>query len=227
MENTTPAVCSSPAIAELLARLDRLAVMDQKTASPCNVVIQGETGTGKDLIARRIHEKSGRAEAVFLAVNCSAMPAELFESELFGHEKGAFTSAYAQKKGLLEQAFGGTVFLDEVADLPLKLQVKLLRALQHKVIRRVGGLKDIEVNVRVIAASNRDLTELAKSGEFRSDLLYRLSVFPVEVPPLRERREDIHVLSEHFCEAFAAKYGMPRKNLSACAAEALLRHQWP
>jgi DNA-binding NtrC family response regulator len=217
----------SPAMSAVLEKLDRLALMDAKASVPCNVVIHGETGTGKDLVARRIHEKSGRGDQAFVAVNCSAVPGELFESELFGHERGAFTSAYVQKKGLLEQARGGTLFLDEAADLPIGLQVKLLRALQNRVVRRVGGLKDIDIDVRVIVASNRDLAALVEREEIRSDLYYRLNVFSVTLPPLRERREDVPALVGHFCNEHAAKYGVSRKEVTVEVMAAFLRYAWP
>ncbi len=170
-----------------------------------SILLQGETGTGKDLFARAIHFASGRANAPYLAINCAALPATLIESELFGYEKGAFTDAKAKKEGLLEQAQGGTVFLDEIGEMDLPLQAKLLRVLEEKSFRRVGGLKDIGMDVRVIAASNKDLKKCGEHGEFRLDLFYRLSVIQVDIPPLRDRGDDVLLLADHYIRLANAK----------------------
>jgi transcriptional regulator with GAF, ATPase, and Fis domain len=191
------------------------------------VLITGENGTGKDLAAKAIHFQSGRASAPFMNITCSALPEALLESELFGHEKGAFTGAAAQKKGLLELADGGSVFLDEIGEMSLVLQAKLLRFLEEKAFRRVGGTKDFKVDVRVIAATNRDLKAMVKDGRFREDLYYRLRVLPVELPPLRERSGDLQRLARIFLDQYRAEF---RKNLIGISAEALARlerHSWP
>jgi DNA-binding NtrC family response regulator len=191
------------------------------------VLIEGETGTGKELIARAIHHASAAVRPGPLVVlNCAAVPENLLESELFGHEKGAFTSAIAQRKGRFEQASGGTIFLDEVGEIPLAMQVKLLRVLQDRRFERVGGTEPIDVDVRVIAATNRPLARLVKKGTFREDLYYRLNVVRIEVPPLRERPEDIPLLVHHFCEKFAQP-GARAKDVAPPAMEALLNHSWP
>ncbi len=164
------------------------------------ILLQGETGTGKDLFARAIHYASDRSNAPYLAINCAALPANLIESELFGYEKGAFTDAKARKEGLFEQAQGGTIFLDEIGELELGLQAKLLRVLEENTFRRVGGLKDIPLNSRVIAASNRDLKHESEEQKFRLDLYYRLSVIQIDIPPLRERGDDVLLLAQHYIE---------------------------
>jgi DNA-binding NtrC family response regulator len=190
------------------------------------VLIVGETGTGKELVARAVHEASPRHKGPFVAVNCAALPESLLESELFGHEKGAFTSAAGQRKGRFELAHGGTIFLDEVSEIPLSMQAKLLRVLQERQIERVGGSQTIEVDVRVVAATNRDLLRLAKDGKFREDLYYRLNVVRIELPPLHERPEDIALLAEHFVQKFSRPAGSP-KQIAPEAMEALLQHRWP
>lgn len=200
-----------------------------KRLSPYNttVLITGESGTGKELIARAIHEHSPRRGKPFIAINCGAIPETLIESELFGHRRGAFTDASRDKKGLFEEANGGTLFLDEVGDLPLHLQVKLLRALQEHAIRRVGDEQDIPIDVRVISATLRNVEEEVVEGRFRDDLLYRLNVISIHLPPLRERPEDITVLIEHFLKKHAKRLGMPEKRLPAEVLRVLVEYSWP
>ena len=190
------------------------------------VLIVGETGTGKELVARAVHEASPRRAAPFVAVNCAALPESLLESELFGHEKGAFTSAAGQRKGRFELAHGGTIFLDEVGEIPLAMQAKLLRVLQERRFERVGGSQTVEVDVRVVTATNRDLLRLAKEGKFREDLYYRLNVVKIDLPPLHERPEDIALLAEHFVQKFS-RPGVSPKQFAPEAMEALLQHRWP
>jgi len=190
------------------------------------VLIFGETGTGKELVARAVHESSPRRNAPFVAVNCAALPESLLESELFGHEKGAFTSAVGQRKGRFEMAHGGTIFLDEVGEIPLSMQAKLLRVLQDRRFERVGGAQTIEVDVRVVAATNRDLLRLAKEGKFREDLYYRLNVVKIDLPPLHERPEDVHLLATHFVQKFSPPGASP-KTVAPEAMELLLQHRWP
>ncbi|MFN8571586.1 MAG: sigma-54 dependent transcriptional regulator [Gemmatimonadaceae bacterium] len=195
--------------------------------APVTVLISGETGTGKELVARAIHYNGPRREAPFVDVNCAALPDHLLESELFGHEKGAFTDASAAKPGLFELANGGTLFLDEIGHLPLPLQGKLLRALEERAIRRVGGTRTIQVDLRLIAASHVDLAAAVKRGEFREDLFYRLNVVPIELPSLRARREDIMPLARHFLAKFAGDYGVPIPVISAAAERELVARDWP
>ncbi len=191
------------------------------------VLITGENGTGKELVARAIHHNSQRRSKPFIEVNCAAIPEELIESELFGHEKGAFTGATAQRKGKFDQAHEGTLFLDEIGDMSLKTQAKVLRILQERKFERVGGNRTIEVDVRVIAATNKDLEEGIRKGEFREDLFYRLNVLPLQVPPLRERQDDISLLADHFLQVFCSKEIRETKQLSPAAMEALRRYPWP
>jgi two-component system response regulator PilR (NtrC family) len=191
------------------------------------VLLAGESGTGKELVARSIHEKGGRRNLPFVAINCGAIPEGLIESELFGHEKGSFTGAGDTKPGLFEVAGSGTLFLDEVGDLPAPVQVKLLRALQERKIRRVGGKSDIAVAARIVAATNRDLAEEVKSGRFREDLYYRLNVIQVRLPPLRERREDIPLFVQHFLRQFASEMGRPAPRLAPEAERLLCAHSYP
>jgi len=191
------------------------------------VLINGESGTGKELVARAIHEQSPRASGPFVAVNCGAIPESLIESELFGHKKGAFTDAIRDKRGLFAEASGGTLFLDEIGELPLGLQVKLLRVLQEQVVRAVGGVEDEKVDVRVVAATVRDLAEEAKAGRFREDLYYRLNVILVVLPPLRERREDIPLLVEHFIRRTNVKLGTHVEGATPEALKRLIEYRWP
>lgn len=191
------------------------------------VLITGESGTGKELIAREIHQSSPRAAQPFIEVNCAAIPDDLIESELFGHEKGSFTSATYQKKGKFELAHAGTLFLDEIGDMSLKTQAKVLRVLEESRIERVGGARTISVDVRVIAASNKNLKQLIESGMFREDLFYRLNVIPVFVPPLRDHPEDIIPIAGHFIELYCREYGKPLKSLSAGALVQFESYPWP
>ena len=200
-----------------------------ETVAPTDstVLISGETGTGKELIARAIHNLSPRASKTFVKLNCAALPAGLLESELFGHEKGAFTGAVAQRIGRLELADHGTIFLDEVGEIPLELQPKLLRVLQEREIERLGGTRTIRTDVRLIAATNRDLAAMVQEQTFRSDLYFRLNVFPVEVPPLRERPEDIPLLVRHFAEEISRRMNKTIEAISSDTMKALCQYQWP
>jgi two-component system, NtrC family, nitrogen regulation response regulator NtrX len=199
------------------------------TAAPTNgrVLIRGENGSGKELVARAIHARSARAERPFVEVNCAAIPEDLIESELFGHERGAFTGALARRRGRFELADTGTLFLDEIGDMTLKTQAKVLRALEEQAFERVGGRDTVRVDVRVIAASNRDLQALIAQGQFRDDLYYRLNVIPIEVPPLRARKEDIPLLVDHFLTVFCAENAKPPKTLSAETIAYFLAYDWP
>ena len=190
------------------------------------VLISGESGTGKELIARAIHYNSGR-RGKFVGINCGALPETLLESELFGHERGAFTGAIREKKGLFHEADRGTIFLDEIGETSLAVQIKLLRVLQDRVVRRVGSNVETQVDVRVIAASNRDLAESTRNGTFREDLFYRINVIPIELPSLRQRAEDIPLLVDHFITKFSDKLGVPRKRISADAMRAIEKYGWP
>jgi formate hydrogenlyase transcriptional activator len=191
------------------------------------VLIQGETGTGKELIARAIHNISSRCGRSFVKLNCAAIPFDLLESELFGHEKGAFTGAIAQRVGRFEMADKGTLFLDEVGDIPLALQPKLLRVLQEQEFERLGSTRTRQVNVRLVAATNRDLTEMMKRGEFRSDLYYRLNIFPIRIPPLRERREDIPLLVQYFMQKYARRMAKRIETVPAATMQKLVDWSWP
>jgi len=195
--------------------------------SPSSVLITGESGTGKELIARLIHEKSQRKNAPFIAVNLAAIPESLIESELFGYEKGAFTGADREKPGLIERAHGGTIFLDEIGELPLPLQVKLLRIIEEKEIQRLGGLRAKKVDFRLITATNRNLEEMVKAGTFRDDLFYRINVIHIHIPPLRERKEDIPYLLEHFLKIYSAREAKKIKGFTKEAYELLLRYHYP
>jgi len=191
------------------------------------VLISGESGTGKELIARAIHSKSSRSSQKFISINCGALPENLLESELFGHKKGAFTDAYQDKEGLFETANNGTLFLDEISEMSQKMQVKILRAIQEKVIRRVGGNQEIQVDVRIITATNRDLVESIEKGEFRSDLYYRLNVISVKVPPLRERKEDIPILMQYFLQRYNKKFAKDILGFEKKALECFQNYNWP
>jgi len=211
----------SPALEAVLEQVERVAPTDS------TVLIQGETGTGKELIAHAIHNLSSRCGRPFVRLNCAAIPLDLLESELFGHEKGAFTGAIAQKIGRFELADKGTLFLDEVGDIPPALQPKLLRVLQEQEFERLGSTRTNKVDVRLVAASNRDLTLMANRGEFRSDLYYRLNVFPILLPPLRERREDIPALVTHFVELFGQRMSREIEHVPPETMSALSSYQWP
>jgi transcriptional regulator with GAF, ATPase, and Fis domain len=205
----------------VLSRVSKVAPTDS------TVLLTGETGTGKELIARAIHKRSQRSSRAFVSVNCAAIPSSLIASELFGHEKGAFTGATQRRLGRFELAEEGTLFLDEVGELPTETQITLLRVLQEREFERVGGNQHIRANVRVIAATNRDLEAAIAAGTFRSDLFYRLNVFPIEIPPLRERREDISLLVEYFIDHFARKAGKTFRGINKKTLSLLLEYPWP
>ena len=211
----------SGAVRDVLAQVDLVAPADS------TVLVLGETGTGKELVARVIHDRSRRADGPFIAVNCAALPEPLIESELFGHEKGAFTGAIARKVGKFELANRGTLFLDEIGDMPLSAQAKLLRVLQEREVQRVGGTAPVPVNVRVIAATNQQLEAGIRDGRFRADLFYRLSVFPIRLPPLRERPGDVVALAEYFARGYSARQHTNVPRFTAAALERLTRHSWP
>ncbi len=213
-------VGNSKAIREVRDMIDKVAPTDAR------VLVTGDNGTGKELVARWLHEKSNRASMPFVEVNCAAIPSELIESELFGHEKGSFTSAIKQHKGKFEQADGGTLFLDEVGDMSLSAQAKVLRVLQEHKITRVGSDKDINVNVRVVAATNKNIPEEIKKGNFREDLYHRLSVIVIKVPALADRKDDIPLLAEHFIDQIAKESGMGRRSINKDAMEELKKHSW-
>jgi DNA-binding NtrC family response regulator len=207
-----------------MARVIELA--DQVAGSDASILITGESGTGKEVVARHIHRKSNRADRPFISVNCAAIPDNLLESELFGHEKGSFTGAIARRIGKFEEADGGTLLLDEISEMEVRLQAKLLRALQERVIDRVGGGKPVRVNIRVIATSNRDLVQAVKDGTFREDLLYRLNVLNLRLPPLRERPADVTALAQFFNRKYAEANGVPARSLSDGARRVLASHSW-
>jgi len=220
VSKTYDIVGESESISKVKDMIDRVAPTDAR------VLITGSNGTGKELVARWLHEKSSRADMPFVEVNCAAIPSELIESELFGHEKGAFTSAIKQRKGKFEQADGGTLFLDEIGDMSLSAQAKVLRALQENKISRVGSDKDINVNVRIIAATNKNLQKEIDASNFREDLFHRLSVIIIQVPALNERLEDIPLLANHFIELICQEYGMPAKSITEGAIKALQNFSW-
>lgn len=212
----------TPAMQEIFKLIRKISQSETTT-----VLLEGESGTGKDLIAKAIHYQSPRANKPFMNISCTALPETLLESELMGYVKGAFTDAKTDKKGLFEMADGGTVFLDEIGDMPLALQAKLLRFLEERTFRRVGGTKDIKVSVRIIAATNKDLAAEVEKGNFRSDLYYRLKVIPITVPPLRERKEDIPLLIHHFINEFNAEFKKKIKGVSDEAMQAMTTYSWP
>ncbi len=207
--------------------MDRVVKLaDQVSPSEASILITGESGTGKEIMARYVHENSNRRDKQFICVNCAAIPENLLESELFGHEKGAFTGAIARRVGKFEEADGGTLLLDEISEMDTRLQAKLLRALQEREIDRVGGSKPVKVNIRVIATSNRDLVEAVASGDFREDLLFRLNVVNLKIPPLRERRQDIRALADHFAKLYAEVNDVDFRPISTTAGEMLLNYGW-
>jgi DNA-binding NtrC family response regulator len=220
-DDNRPMIARDP-IMEVVIKL-----ADQIAPSDASILITGESGVGKEVMARYVHTKSRRANKPFISVNCAAIPENLLESELFGHEKGAFTGAVARRIGKFEEASGGTLLLDEISEMDARLQAKLLRALQEREIDRVGGGKPVKVDIRVIATSNRDLAQAVKDGVFREDLLYRLNVVNLRLPSLRERPGDIIALSEHFVKKYAAANGMPDRPLSGEARRRLVTHRWP
>ncbi|HUV36990.1 MAG TPA: sigma-54 dependent transcriptional regulator [Patescibacteria group bacterium] len=212
----------SPVMKEVFRKVKKIGESKAST-----ILIQGESGTGKELVARSIHESSSGKNRPFLEINCAALPETLLESELFGHEKGAFTDAKYRKKGLFELAEGGTIFLDEIGEMGVTLQSRLLRVIENKTFRRVGGVKDLKINTRIISATNRDLKKAIDDGSFRSDLYYRLQVIPIQLPPLRERKEDIELLANHYISVFNAEFKKNVKKINPDVAEALQRYSWP
>lgn len=220
-KKTTEIIGNSSAINEIKALIEKVAPSDAR------VLITGENGTGKELIARQIHELSERNSGPFVEVNCAAIPSELIESELFGHEKGAFTSAHKQRIGKFEQAIGGTIFLDEIGDMSGSAQAKVLRALQEKKITRIGGTKEVPVDVRVLAATNKDLKEEIKNGNFREDLYHRLAVIVIKSPPLKDRIEDIDLLIPYFAEQISEEQDLLKKSFSKEALQELKKYSWP
>lgn len=221
VESRYEIVGTSYQVRQVLDRVEKVAPTDAR------VLVTGENGTGKELVARAIHRLSSRADRSFVEVNCAAIPSELIESALFGHMKGSFTGAVADRQGKFEQAHEGTLFLDEIGDMSLEAQAKVLRVLEQGVITRVGGSKSIDVDVRVIAATNKDLEQQIEVGAFREDLFYRLNVVPIQIPPLRERREDVPMLISHFCEQIVNGQGVAPKRFSAAAIERLQALPWP
>ena len=217
-----PMIGTSNAFGEVISQVREIARIPSST-----VLITGESGTGKELVARGIHDLSDRKGAAFVGINCASLPANLLESELFGHEKGAFTNATSRKPGLFEEAHLGTIFLDEIGEMDMSMQAKLLRVLQERTIRRVGGIKDIAIDTRVIAATNRNLQDKIANGSFREDLFYRLNVFPIHIPPLRERTDDIPTLAAYFLDNFSRSFGRDFREVSTGAAELMKQYAWP
>jgi len=201
--------------------------VEKVAATDVTVLIQGETGTGKELIAKELHSRSPRSEGPFVTINCGAIPENLLESELFGHVKGAFTGATATKPGKFQLADSGTLFLDEVGEMPLNLQVKLLRVLQEREVTKVGGTRPDYVDIRVVAATNRDLEEAVKEGEFREDLLYRINVVTLHLPPLKERGEDVILIANYLLDKYCEEFGVAEKSISREAAVAMRKYAWP
>ena len=220
-DDERPMVARDPAIQVVIQ------LADQVAPSEASILITGESGVGKEVMARYVHGKSRRAQRPFISVNCAAIPENLLESELFGHEKGSFTGAVARRIGKFEEASGGTLLLDEISEMDARLQAKLLRALQEREIDRVGGAKPVKVDIRVIATSNRDLAQAVRDGTFREDLLYRLNVVNLRLPPLRERPGDVIALAEHFVKKYAAANGLPPRPLGVSARQRLVSHRWP
>ena len=220
-DDNRPMVVRDPAMQQVVQLADQVAPSD------ASLLITGESGSGKEVIARYVHQKSRRASRPFISVNCAAIPENLLESELFGHEKGAFTGALARRIGKFEEANGGTLLLDEISEMDARLQAKLLRAIQEREIDRVGGAKPVKVDIRILATSNRDLAQAVKEGVFREDLLYRLNVVNLRLPPLRERPGDVLAMAEFFVKKYAAANGVPEKPLSAEAKRRLAAHRWP
>ena len=219
-DDERPMISADPAMKAVIA------LADQVARSEASILITGESGVGKEVMARHLHQNSRRADRPFISVNCAAIPDNLLESELFGHEKGAFTGAVARRIGKFEEADGGTLLLDEISEMDARLQAKLLRAIQERVIDRVGGNKPVKVDIRIIATSNRDLAKAVAEGTFREDLLYRLNVVNLRLPALRERPGDIAVLADHFVKKYAAANGVPVRPLSSDARRALIAHRW-
>jgi DNA-binding NtrC family response regulator len=217
----------SPAIVMLRQQIGRIALLESTEGGPPTVLIQGETGAGKEMVARALHFSSPRAKGPFVEINCAAIPAQLLEAELFGYERGAYTDARTSKPGLFEAADGGTLFMDEIGHLDIGLQVKLLKVIEEKSVRRLGGLRLKSFNARIVAATNRNLGAAIAAGAFRPDLYYRIKAITLEVPPLRSRGGDILLLAKHFLERFTRRYGFPSKRLSTEAEEALLAYTWP
>jgi DNA-binding NtrC family response regulator len=220
-DDERPMIASDPAMREVTA------LADQVSRSEASILITGESGVGKEVMARYVHTKSKRADRPFISVNCAAIPENLLESELFGHEKGAFTGALARRIGKFEEADGGTLLLDEISEMDARLQAKLLRAIQEREIDRVGGSKPVKVDIRIIATSNRDLAQAVKEGTFREDLLYRLNVVNLRLPALRERPGDVLALAEHFAKKYAAANGVADRPISSEARRRLVSHRWP
>ena len=212
----------SESVCEVRSLILKIAASEAKT-----ILLQGESGTGKDLVAKALHYESKRSRHPFVVLNCAAIPGQLLENELFGHERGAFTDAQAMKKGLLELADGGSIFFDEINEMPISLQAKLLRVLEDQIFRRIGGTKDIQVDVRMIFASNKELESLMEKGEFREDLFYRLSVIPITLSPLRERRPDIPILIDHFIHYYNKRFNKSVDGLTEAAQDALEAYDWP
>lgn len=220
-EETSDLIAVDPAMKSVIA------LADQVAASEASILITGESGVGKEVIAKYLHAKSRRADRPLISINCAAIPENLLESELFGHEKGAFTGAVARRIGKFEEADGGTILLDEISEMDVRLQAKLLRVLQERVVDRVGGAKPVKINIRVLATSNRNLADEVKKGRFREDLLFRLNVVNLTVPPLRDRPADVVALSEHFAKKFAALNGVPARPLSSSARLSVASARWP
>jgi len=220
-DDDRPLVTRDPSMQQVMAMADQIA------ASDASILITGESGVGKEVMARYVHGKSRRAQRPFISVNCAAIPENLLESELFGHEKGAFTGAVARRIGKFEEADGGTLLLDEISEMDARLQAKLLRALQEREIDRVGGSKPVKVDIRILATSNRDLTQAVKEGTFREDLLYRLNVVNLRLPALRERPADINALADFFIKKYSAANGVAERPLAQTARQRLLTHRWP